>query len=118
MAKYQDGTAPASSLVLAINSVNYPCSNFQTSDASNTVNHTNESGEHDGAVSFKGPVTGSADLLLAAVDTVVPTTAAASATTGVFTVATKNYFITSVSEAKPAGGFWTVSIQFQQKVNA
>jgi len=118
MAKYQDGTAPAGSEVLTINSVEYPCNNFETSDGSNVVNHTDENGEHDGAVAFKGPTTGSAELQLAASDTVVPTTAAASATTGVFTIGSTTYFITSVSKPKPAGGFWTVSIQFQKRANA
>lgn len=115
---YQDGPFPSGAPVLTINSVEYICNSFQPDDSANTVNVTNNEGAHSGAVSFKGPTTGSAELQLATSTTAVPTTAAAATATGTFTVDTVVYFITAVSKPRTSGGVWVVNIQFQARVNA
>ncbi len=115
---YQDGTYPSGAPTLTINSVTYICDAFSLDDSANVVDITNGSGEHAGALAFKGKTTGSATLQLASSSTAVPTTAAHSSTTGVFTHDTKTYFITSVSKPKPKEGNWTVSINFQLRENA
>ena len=118
MAIYQDGAYPSGAPTLTINSVTYVCDAFSLEDASNVVDVTNASGEHAGAISIKGKTTGSATLQLATSTTVAPTTAAAAATTGVFTLDSATYFITSVSKPRPKDGYWTVSINFQKRENA
>jgi hypothetical protein len=118
MAQYPDGTRPSGAGTVTINSVAYKCDNFQLDSAANTVNSTDENGQHNGAVSFKGPTTGTATLQLAADSTAVPTTAAESSTTGVFTRDSVTYFITQVGVVKPSNGFWNVPISFQKKENA
>lgn len=117
MPPYVDGDYPNGAPVLEINGVEYICNNFQADDSANTANVADNLGDHSGAVSTKGPTTGSAELQLATSGTAVPTTAAESATTGVFTHQTVVYFITAVSKPKQAGAVWVVNIQFQKRVN-
>lgn len=118
MPPYVDGAFPNGSRVLTINSVTYKCNSFTEEDSTTTDNVPDENGEHSGAVSKKGPTTGSAELQLATSSTEVPTTAAANATTGVFTIDNVVRFITAVSAPRNNSGVWVVNVQFQRRVNA
>lgn len=118
MPPYVDGAFPNGSRVLTINSVTYKCNSFTEDDSSTTENVNDENGEHAGAVSKKGPTTGSAELQLATSSTAVPTTAAESATTGTFIIDSVTRFITAVSKPRNSSGVWVVNIQFQKRVNA
>lgn len=122
MAVYQDGTFPSGSPVLQINGVSYKCNSFTVDKSAETVQITDENGEHSGALSFKGPITGSAEVQFSASNVAEPTTAAANATTGVMTNvniagANVNCFITSVSVSKPQRGPWVASLGWQARVN-
>lgn len=115
---YQDGPFPFGAPVLTIDGVEYITNSFQPAKSANTVNVTNNLGEHSGAVSFKGPTTGTAELQLADDTTPIPTLAAEDADTGTFTVDSIVYFITGVSEPRNSGAVNVVTIQFQARVNA
>lgn len=122
MAVYSDGTFPAGSPVLTINSVTYKCNSFSVDKSAETVQITDEDGDHAGALSFSGPITGSAEVQFAAANTAEPTTAAANATTGVITNvniagANVNCFITAVGISKPQRGPWVASLSWQARVN-
>ena len=121
MAVYQDGTFPSGAPVVVINLVHYKANSFTYDKGANTIQITDENGEHSGALSFQGPLTGSMELQFAADSTPEPTTAAENSTTGVFTAnidsVSVNCFITSVSIAKPAAGPWTATCAWQKIVN-
>lgn len=123
MALYQDGNFPAGTEVLTINSVDYVTDSFNyNSGTAEVANIKDENGDHAGANSSTGPGTGSAVLQLATSSTAIPTSAAENSTTGVFTFshdgANVDAFITSADLSKPqAPAPWTVSINFQGKVN-
>lgn len=121
MAVYQDGPFPSGAPVVAINSVNYIANSFTVDKSATTVNINNQNGEHSGALSFEGPITGTAELQFAASNTAEPTTAAENATTGVFVAniggANVNCFITSVSISKPSQSNWLATIGWQARAN-
>jgi hypothetical protein len=121
MATYQDGTFPSGAPTLTINGVTYKCNSFAVSKAAETVNITDENGAHSGALSFAGPVTGTAEVQFAANTTAEPTTAAANSTTGVFAATLNNVstncFITAVTVNKPQRGPWTAALTWQAKQN-
>jgi len=122
MPTYVDGSFPTGSPVLTINSVTYKCNSFTTSKGSETVQISDENGAHIGAVSVTSPITGTAEVQYASINTASPTTAAANSTLGVIpnvnidgTLTT--CFIQSVSTVKPAKGPWVSTLGFQAKVN-
>lgn len=121
MPPYSDGNFPSGAPTLTINSVTYICNSFSVSKSANTVNVTDGNGDPSGALSFKQPRAGSAELQFAANSTAEPTTAAANSTTGVFIAniagANVNCFITAVTVNKPKDAPWTASISFQEKIN-
>ncbi len=118
---YSDGTFPSGSPTLTINSVAYKCNSFSVNKSANTVNITDQSGDPSGALSFKLPRSGSAELQFAANSTVEPTTAAENSTIGVFVAninsSNVNCFITACTVNKPKDAPWTASISWQEKIN-
>lgn len=118
---YQDGTFPTGAPVITINSVAYKCNSFSVNDPARTVSITDNAGDPSGAVQFKDPRNGSAELQFAANSTAEPSTAARNSTTGIFIAninsANVNCFITSVSVNKPKDAPWTASINWQEKIN-
>lgn len=118
---YSDGTFPSGSPVITINSVTYKANSFTVNKGANTVNITDNSGDPSGALSFKQPYTGTAELQFSANNVAEPTTAADNSTTGTFVAninsVNVNCFITSVSVNKPKDAPWTASINWQQKIN-
>ena len=118
---YSDGTFPSGSPVITINSVTYKANSFAVNKAANTVNLTDQNGDPSGALSFKQPRTGTAELQFAANSTAEPTTAAENSTTGVFIAninsSNVNCFITSCTVNKPKDAAWTASINWQEKIN-
>jgi hypothetical protein len=121
MAVYQDGTFPSGAGVLAINNVNYVCNSFTYTKPSNVVQITDQNGEPSGALAFGGFMTGTAEVQFSAANVAEPTTAAANATTGVFTATIENTsticFITSVDISKPSSSNWLATIAWQKKIN-
>jgi hypothetical protein len=118
---YSDGTFPSGSPVITINSVTYKANGFTVNKSANTVNMTDNAGDPSGALSFKQPRTGSAELQFAANSTAEPTTAAENSTTGVFVAniasTNVNCFITACTVNKPKDAAWTASINWQEKIN-
>lgn len=118
---YQDGTFPSGCPVITINSVTYKANAFSYTDGTNTTTITDESGAPSGHLSFAQATAGSAELQYSASNVADPTTAAANATTGVFTVSLNsvnaNCFITSVTVNKPKDAPWTASINWTKKIN-
>lgn len=118
---YQDGTFPSGSPTLTINSIAYKCNSFAVTQGANTQIITDNAGDVSGHLSFKGDVTGTAELQFAASTTAEPTTAAANATTGVFSATLNNVatncFISSVTVTKPKDAPWTASLNFTTKIN-
>ena len=118
---YSDGTFPSGSPTVTINSVAYKCNSFTVNKSANTQNITDQSGDPSGALSFKQPRTGTAELQFSANSVVEPTTAAENSTIGVFIAninsANVNCFITSASISKPKDAPWTASINWQEKIN-
>ena len=118
---YSDGQFPSGAPTITINSVAYISNSFSVNQSANTVNVKDGNGDPSGALSFKEPRSGSAELQFAANTTATPTTAAANSTTGVFVAniagANVNCFITSVSVNKPKDAPWTASINWQEKIN-
>ncbi len=120
-APYVDGTYPSGAPIVSINSVPYKCNKISFNRGSDTVNITDPDGEHAGALSFAGPITGSVELQYANSNVPDPNIAAVSSTTGTFTanIAGANYtcFITGVDIEKPQRGPWTATCAFQVKDN-
>lgn len=120
-AAYQDGTFPTGAPILTINSVTYVCNKISFDKSAETTSIQDQNGAHFGALSFEGPVTGTAEVQFAANTTAEPTTAAVNAVTGVFLAnvngANVNCFITSVAIEKPNRGPWTATLGFQVKKN-
>jgi hypothetical protein len=118
---YSDGTFPSGAGTITINSVAYKANSFSVNKSANTVNVTDQSGDPSGALSFKQPRSGSAEVQFAASSTAEPTTAAENSTLGVFIAninsVNVNCFITSVSISKPKDAPWTASINWQEKIN-
>jgi len=118
---YQDGTFPSGSPTITINAVAYKANSFTVTKPANTVNITDNNGDPSGAISFKQPRNGTAEVQFAANTTVEPTTAAYSSTTGTFITtidnANVNCFITSVSVSKPKDAPWTATLNWQEKIN-
>jgi hypothetical protein len=118
---YSDGTFPSGAGTVTINSVAYKCNNFSVNKSANTVPLTDENGDPSGALSFKLPRTGTAELQFAANSTVEPTTAAENSTIGVFVAninsSNVNCFITACTVNKPKDAAWTASISWQEKIN-
>lgn len=118
---YQDGTFPSGAPVITINAITYKANSFTVNKAANTTSITDNAGDPSGALSFKQPRTGTAELQFAANSTAEPTTAAENATTGVFVAninsANVNCFITSCTVNKPKDAPWTASVNWQEKIN-
>ena len=118
---YSDGTFPSGAPTITINSVAYIANSFTVNKSANTVNVTNGSGDPSGALSFKQPRSGSAELQFSANSVVEPTTAAENSTIGVFIAninsSNVNCFITSCTVNKPKDAPWTASINWQEKIN-
>lgn len=121
MATYQDGTYPSGAGVVVINSVNYVANSFTVNKSATTVQINDENGEHAGALSFAGPISGSAELQFSANTVAEPTTAAQNSTTGVFATTidntATNCFITSVTINKPSQSNWTAAVEWQARAN-
>lgn len=121
MAVYQDGTFPSGAPVLAINNVNYVANSFTVDKPSTVVSITDQNGEPSGALAFAGFITGTAEVQFSANTVAEPTTAADSATTGVFSATLDNVatscFITSVSISKPSQAPWTATVNWQARIN-
>jgi len=118
---YSDGTFPSGAPTITINSVAYKANSFTVNKTANTVNVTDNVGDPSGALSFKQPRSGSAEIQFSASSTVEPTTAAENSTIGVFIAninsVNVNCFITSCSVSKPKDAPWTASINWQEKIN-
>lgn len=118
---YQDGTFPSGCQTITINGVTYKCNSFPHNKPARTVNITDNVGDPSGALSFKEPYNGTAELQFAASSTAEPTTAAENSTTGTFVATINNTnvncFITAVSINKTKDAPWTASITWQQKIN-
>lgn len=118
---YSDGTFPSGAPTITINSVAYKANSFTVNKQANTVNITDQNGDPSGALSWKQPRSGSAELQFSASTVAEPTTAAENSTTGVFIVAINNTntncFITSCTVNKPKDAAWTASINWQEKIN-
>ena len=67
---YQDGTFPSGSPTITINSVAYKANSFSVTKPANTVNITDQNGDPSGAISFKQPRNGTAEVQFAASTTV------------------------------------------------
>lgn len=121
MAIYQDGLFPSGAPILTIGVTGYRCNNFQVDEDAAVVNINDNNGEHDGAVIFRGPVTGSAELQVATTASALATHVANSVTSGLFSYAyngtTLTYMITKAGETRPAQGVWLQPISFMQKKN-
>ena len=121
MAVYQDGNFPSGSPVITINSVGYIAEDFQVQDSASTQNQADQNGEHSGALSFKGPLRGTASLQLASSSTSWPQPAARNSTWGVFVATVYNAsvtcFIDSVSIRRPNQNKWMADINWQGRVN-
>lgn len=120
-APYVDGTYPSGAPIITINGVTYKCNKISFDKSAEVVNVTDPDGMHAGAIAFKGPRTGTAEIQFAASTTAEPTTAAANSNTGVFLAnidgANTNCFITSVAIEKPQRAPWTGTLGFQVKEN-
>lgn len=118
---YSDGTFPSGAPTITINSVAYKANSFTVNKSANTVNITDNSNDPSGALSFKAPYTGTAELQFSANNVAEPTTAADNSTTGTFVAninsVNVNCFITSVAVNKPKDAPWTASVNWQQKIN-
>ncbi len=118
---YQDGTFPSGAPTITINSVAYKANTFTENKAANTVNITDNSGDPSGALSFKQPYTGTAEVQFSANNIAEPTTAAENSTTGTFVANVEgvntNVFITAVTINKPKDAPWTASLTWQEKIN-
>jgi len=118
---YSDGNFPSGAPTIAINSVNYKANSFVVNKAANTVNITDNDGAPSGALSFKQPRSGTAEVQFSASNIAEPTTAAQNSTTGVFVAnidgGNVNCFITAVTITKPKDAPWTASVTWQEKIN-
>ncbi len=118
---YSDGTFPSGAQTVTINSVAYKANSFVVNKAANTVNITDQNGDPSGALSFKQPRNGTAEVQFSASNIAEPTTAAENSTTGVFVAnidgANVNCFITAVSITKQKDAAWTASLTWQEKIN-
>lgn len=115
---YQDGNYPSGAGLCNINGVLYKCNSFNLDKADSVVDIQDENGKHAGALSFGGKKGFTAEVQVpnAALDGVI-TTAEQNSNTGTFSRNSVNYFITGVSEPKPAQGAWVVNLTGQVKVN-
>lgn len=118
---YSDGTFPSGAPTVTINAVALKANSFTVNKSTNTVNITDNANDPSGALSFKQPRSGTAEVQFASSTTVEPTTAAQNSTTGVFIAnidgANVNCFITAVSITKPKDAPWTASLTWQEKIN-
>lgn len=118
---YSDGTFPSGAGTVTINSVAYKANSFTVSKTDNVVNVTDQDGAPSGALAFKQPRTGSAEVQFSASNVAEPTTAAENSTTGVFVASINNTnvncFITGVTINKPKDAPWTASLNWQEKIN-
>jgi hypothetical protein len=118
---YSDGTFPSGSPTVTINSVAYKANSFTVNKPANTVNITDNNGDPSGALSFKQPYTGTAEVQFSASNIAEPTTAAENSTTGTFVANIEggnvNVFITAVTINKPKDAPWTASLTWQEKIN-
>jgi hypothetical protein len=119
---YQDGTFPSGAPVITINNIAYKANAFTVNKSAATVNITNELGDPSGALSFKEPRSGTAELQFSASNVAEPTTAADNTLRGTFVVtidaANVNCFITAATVNKPKDAPWTASINWQERINA
>ena len=118
---YQDGTFPSGAPVITINSVGYKANSFSVAKSANTVNVTDNNNDPSGAISFKQPRTGTAEVQFSANSIAEPTTAAENSTTGVLVANINsqnvNVFITACTVNKPKDAAWTASLSWQEKIN-
>jgi len=119
---YQDGTFPSGAPTITINNVAYKANSFTVTKSANTVNITDQNNDPSGALSWKEPRNGSAELQFSASNVAEPTTAADNTARGSFVVsidsANVNCFITSATVNKPKDAPWTASINWQERINA
>lgn len=120
-APYQDGTYPSGSPIITLGVWPFKCNKISFDKSAETVNITDPGGEHAGALSFAGPVTGSAEVQYANANIPDPNIAAVNSATGVFSAnidgVNTTCFITSVAIEKPQRGPWTATLGFQVKKN-
>ena len=99
----------------------YKANKLSFNRTSETVNVTDPDGDHSGAISLTGPVTGSIELQYANSTHPDPNLASVNAVTGIFALnlagVNTNAFITSVDIEKPQRGPWTATLGFQMKKN-
>ena len=121
---YQDGNYPSGAPVVTFNGVGFVVNSFTVNDNATTQSINDQNGEHAGALSFKGALTGSMEVQIATSSTSFPQTAARSSTWGVtsspVTILGTAYtlFNTNVVHNKPNQGQWTANIDWQARVNA
>lgn len=116
MAIYNPQSFPTGCPVLTINSVTYKTNSLSITKPTQKTNVTDEAGAPLGAIMQADFVSLTAELQLATAATVVPTTAAESATTGVFTHETVSWAIESVTEPREKLGQRVVQITAQKVI--
>lgn len=121
---YQDGQFPSGAPVITINSVGFIANSFTVNDTAATTNINDQNGEHAGALSFRGVISGSMELQIATDSTSFPQTAARSSTWGVTSSpvtilgVARTLFLTNVVHNKPNQGQWTAQCDWQARHNA
>jgi hypothetical protein len=113
---YNPQSFPTGTPVLTINSVTYKTNSFSISRPTQKATVTDENAAPLGFMLQEDFQTLTAELQLAASATVVPTTAATSATTGVFTLDTVSWAIESVTEPREKLGQRVVQITAQRVI--
>lgn len=120
-APYVDGLYPSGAPIITMGAFTYRANKLSFNRTTETVNITDPDGEHAGAISFTGPITGSIEVQYAAANTPDPNVASVNAVTGVFLLSINNTntncFVTSVDIEKPQRGPWTATLAFQVKDN-
>lgn len=116
MALYNPQSFPTGCPVLTINSVTYKTNSFSITRPTQKTNVTDEAGAPLGAIFQSDFETATAELQLATTSTPVPTTAAQSSTTGLFTLDTQNWIIESVTEPREKLGQRVVQITAQRAI--
>ena len=100
MALYNPQSFPTGCPVLTINSVTYKTNSYSIARPSQKTNVTDEAGAPLGTIMQADFQTLTAELQLASTSTAVPTTAAESITTGVFTHDSVSWASESVTEPR------------------
>ena len=122
MPLYTDGTFPSGAPVVSINGVLFKANSLNYDKSAEVTNITDENGNHSGALSYDGPVTGTVELQFPNNSVAEPTTASENSTRGLFQLpigasyANVNVFATSVSIARPARGPWIATVSWQRRV--